>query len=161
MKTKSESTTGMTVGEIMNANVVTIPAHFTMSEAAKILIKNDIGGAPVVDEMGKCVGIISGADYVRLEQNRESICSVGDYGSVHEVITDSPGGPIQLDSQPFGAITRYMSQGVQSVSRETSIQDAVRILFAERIHRLVILDETGRPEGVVTTHDLLEAVIDA
>lgn len=147
-----------TIREIMSKEVIVVPTHATMAEAAQLLVENDISGAPVVDEVGHCVGVISATDYVQLEQNRESICSDGDFGTVHDLITDQSTGALQVEAHPFGEISRYMSRGVQTIARDATIPEAIQMLNSERINRLIVLDETERPEGVVTSHDLLALV---
>lgn len=49
----------ITVGEVMTRNVITVPADYTLEEAAAQLLINNISGVPVVDEEEKIVGIIS------------------------------------------------------------------------------------------------------
>ncbi len=53
------------VKDIMTPNPITIPQDFTVEEAAEILLQHNISGAPVVDAMGKVVGIISQNDLFR------------------------------------------------------------------------------------------------
>ncbi|MBI5571394.1 MAG: CBS domain-containing protein [Desulfomonile tiedjei] len=46
------------LGSIMTKDPVTIPADYTLEEAAQLLLKNQISGAPVVDSHGTIVGTI-------------------------------------------------------------------------------------------------------
>ena len=46
------------LGSIMTKDPVTIPADYTLEEAAQLLLKNQISGAPVVDRHGRIVGTI-------------------------------------------------------------------------------------------------------
>ncbi|MCA1960729.1 MAG: CBS and ACT domain-containing protein [Desulfomonile sp.] len=46
-------------GEIMSKPAITIPADFTIEEAANTLLANQVSGAPVVNRTGEIVGIIS------------------------------------------------------------------------------------------------------
>lgn len=50
------------VGSVMTKNPVTVPPDFTLEETAEILLQNKISGAPVVDDTGKIVGIITKDD---------------------------------------------------------------------------------------------------
>ncbi len=54
------------VRDIMNKNPVTIPVHFTVEEAAEKLLTHGISGAPVVDEKGNVVGVITRADMFKV-----------------------------------------------------------------------------------------------
>ena len=54
------------VKEIMTKTPITIPNDYTAEEAAVVLLKHNISGAPVVDENGQIVGIITQNDIFRV-----------------------------------------------------------------------------------------------
>ena len=54
------------VKDIMTKDPITVPFDFTVEEAAEILMKNRISGAPVVDQNGKVVGTITKGDLFRV-----------------------------------------------------------------------------------------------
>jgi len=56
----------ITVKDIMTKDPITIPYNYTVEEAAEILLKNKISGAPVVDDGGQTVGTITKGDLFRV-----------------------------------------------------------------------------------------------
>ena len=52
--------------DIMTKDPITVPFDFTVEEAAEVLMKNRISGAPVVDQHGKVVGTITKGDMFRV-----------------------------------------------------------------------------------------------
>lgn len=54
------------VKDIMTKDPITVPFDFTVEEAAEVLMKNKISGAPVVDKEGGLVGTITKADIFRV-----------------------------------------------------------------------------------------------
>ena len=54
------------IKEIMTKNPITIPLDYTIDEAAEILLDNKLTGAPVVDDKGQVVGIITQTDIFRV-----------------------------------------------------------------------------------------------
>lgn len=54
------------MGEIMTANPVTISPEATIGEAARLMLKNQISGLPVVDNNHHLVGIITESDIFRM-----------------------------------------------------------------------------------------------
>jgi len=54
------------VKNIMTVNPITVPQNFTVEETAEVLLKNKISGAPVVDQNGEIVGIITQTDLFRV-----------------------------------------------------------------------------------------------
>lgn len=51
--------------DLMSRDVVTIPQDMSLRAAAHLLFQNQISGAPVVDADGRCIGVLSAADFVR------------------------------------------------------------------------------------------------
>ena len=54
------------VKDIMTKDPITVPFDFTVEEAAEVLMKNRISGAPVVDHDGQIVGTITKGDLFRV-----------------------------------------------------------------------------------------------
>jgi CBS domain-containing protein len=54
-----------TARELMRSPVEVIPQGMSLRAAAQFLYRKQIGGAPVVDGEGKCVGVLSAADIAR------------------------------------------------------------------------------------------------
>jgi len=54
------------VKDIMTKDPITLPFDFTVEEAAEVLMKNKISGAPVVDKEGRLVGTITKGDIFRV-----------------------------------------------------------------------------------------------
>jgi CBS domain-containing protein len=55
----------MTAGDLMSQNVVHLTEEMPLREAATLLMKHHVGGAPVVDNDGRCVGVWSSSDFLR------------------------------------------------------------------------------------------------
>jgi acetoin utilization protein AcuB len=54
------------IKDIMTKNPITIPLDYTIDEAAGVLLENKLTGAPVVDNEGKVVGVITQTDIFRV-----------------------------------------------------------------------------------------------
>jgi len=54
------------VASIMTKDPITVPHNFTVEETAEVLLKNKISGAPVVDQNGDVVGMITQTDLFRV-----------------------------------------------------------------------------------------------
>jgi CBS domain-containing protein len=60
----------MIVKDIMTKDVVTVDTAATVREAARILTQQQLSGAPVVDQDGQIVGVVSEADIVAHQGGR-------------------------------------------------------------------------------------------
>ncbi len=54
------------VKQVMSKNPITVPMDYTVEETAEVLLKNRINGVPVVDLMGKAIGVITQTDILRV-----------------------------------------------------------------------------------------------
>ena len=54
----------MITKDIMTKDVITVSPTITVKNLAKILMQNQISGAPVTDKKGKILGVVSEADIV-------------------------------------------------------------------------------------------------
>jgi CBS domain-containing protein len=70
MRAKGKLLQALTAGDLMNTDVVRLPQDMSLRDAARLLLQNQIGGAPVVDAQGKCVGVFSAVDFLRLSEMR-------------------------------------------------------------------------------------------
>lgn len=57
--------TALTAGDVMKGPVEVLPQGMSLREAAHILRQSQVSGAPVVDEEGRCVGVLSAVDVLR------------------------------------------------------------------------------------------------
>ena len=77
------------VGAIMSRYPITLPMDLTVEEAAEILLKNKISGAPVVDASGRITGIITKSDLFKAMMSLSGLSHRGvQFGFVLE---DRPG----------------------------------------------------------------------
>lgn len=140
------------VADAMCGRIVEIPDYKAMAEAAVILTANEVSAAPVVDDQGRCVGIISTTDFVK--------CVAATNGRVcHEEHQCPPDWKMQTTPAYDEPVTAYMTAAVQTVSVETPLVAAARMMCAQHYHRLIVLDASHRPVGLISTMDIVAAMV--
>jgi CBS domain-containing protein len=81
----------MTAKDIMTRDVVTVSPDLSAGDLAKLLIRNQISGAPVIDAKGRLVGVVSEADLLTKPRMRvndlmtKRVCSVEADTPVEEI----------------------------------------------------------------------------
>jgi CBS domain-containing protein len=144
--TVEESTTLVrqlgTVGEAMTRDVVLLAADMTAEMALRRLDQKAVSGAPVVDH-GRVVGVVTRRDLLV------------------PTLLDDPS-----DAQAPGRSTRLtglrvsdlMSDEPVTAAPDRPLVQAVRTMIDHGVNRLPVVDQTGRPIGVLTRDDVLGAV---
>lgn len=139
----------LTAGDLIGPDVITIPVGYTMLHAARTLSSNKIGLTPVVDDAGCCVGVLSAKDFVTFEIVRN--------GKTTQA--KRPNLAARGTFQDLDSVRRFMSTAVQTVRFDAPLERVAEIMCAEHLHHLVVLDEQARPIGVVSSLDVLAALV--
>lgn len=126
----------MRVRDFMVAKPLVFSRETDLLDAVRIMVDKRISGAPVVDERGNLIGVLTESDFLR------AALVAGYHG------------------ESGGCVGDYMSRNVQAVNSTDSLLD-VATRFVETKHRRFPVMEDNRVVGVVTRHDILRAVIDA
>lgn len=161
MNSAIERLISLRAADIMRRDVVTVSANQSMERAASTFLQSEITGAPVVDEQGRCVGVLSAVDFVRRSQHTATAAnptSASPDETDHVLVQDGPQGTLHIDEYPHDQVRDYMTAGVQSAANDTSLLDVARMMCNEHVHRLVVLDDRAHPIGVITSLDLVAAV---
>jgi len=168
------------VEEIMETEVVTLDPETTVLEAARILSKHGIGGAPVLDRSGRLMGVLSSSDILRLKARDAEIR--GDHYPFDpaEALDPDTGAassprwfyfgpehpatapPVPEDGAPPDSLEEctvkdLMSNRRYAVSPGTSVRALARFLLEKEIHRALVL-ENDHLVGLVTSFDVLRVV---
>lgn len=145
----------LTVGDICSTDVVTVDHFQTMAQVARIFGKHEITGAPVVDENEQCIGIVTSQDivafYDKLHQEQQKI---GHFKTV-EMIDGEGLHERSVIEVPHDLVGSHMSSAVQTITSCASVTRAAEIMCMEHIHRLVVLNDAGRPVGIVSSLDIV------
>jgi CBS domain-containing protein len=74
MTTMNKPFLDLTVGDLMTRPVESLHQDMTLPAAAGLLRRAGVSGAPVVDGVGRCIGVLSLADLVRWTETLHSKC---------------------------------------------------------------------------------------
>jgi CBS domain-containing protein len=121
-----------TIERYMTPNPLTLSPGMEVNRAAAFLIKHDISGAPVVDETGRLVGILTAKDCFRAVL----------HASYHQELG--------------GTVDAYMASPVVSLDAGLDIIAAAERFLATPYRRFPVMKE-GRLAGIISRLDLLRA----
>jgi CBS domain-containing protein len=147
-----------TAADLMSREVTTLPRNMSLRAAAHLLSEMQISGAPVVNEVGECVGVLSATDFMHQVGygERGALSSSAESDLIH-----SAWQIVDRASLPTDEVGRYMTADPVTVSPGTSIAELAREMIDAHIHRIIVVDPANRPVGVVSSTDILAAVAKA
>ena len=142
------------VRAVMQREVVTLRAETSARDAERMFAEHRISGAPVVDDAGRVLGVLSQSDLARLEAQRPSAASTGAFFSDVDDYRELAALPA---AQSLVRVDTLMRRDVLSIEPDAPLQEAARRMREHRVHRLLVV-EGGELRGVVSAFDLLVAV---
>lgn len=161
MNSAIERLLSLKVSDVARSDVVAVSAHAAMSEAAHTLTAHDISGAPVVDEQGRLVGVLSAFDFARRARSSDAPKIATAESVSSRLRADDGDRPLEIEPLPHDMVERFMTTAVQTVTPKTSLLDAARVMCGAHVHRVVVVDADGRPAGLLTSLDVVAAVVQA
>jgi len=137
----------------MKKDVVVIKKGTSYQGVAEILLKNKISGAPVVDEEGKIVGVVSEKDLFRAV-----------YPSYKEFY-ESPESHLDFEKLEEEAkkagdkkVEEFMSPRLITANPDTPVLKIGALMVATGIHRVPVI-ENGKVVGMVSRRDIYRAIL--
>lgn len=149
-----------TAADLMQNCPHSISRDATVQHAAAFLVEKEISGAPVIDEAGRPVGVLTQTDLIRRQTDAQAKrADESEYYKIAGYLC-----PPALREAFFGHPEKHvlvrdiMSPVVISVLPTDSACTVVAELLALKIHRLFVVDQTKVLVGVITTFDVLRAL---
>lgn len=118
-----------TVKEIATLDLVFLKPECSIKEAANILSKKIIDGAPIIKN-NKIIGILTLSDIVwALAESNENL-------KVEDV----------------------MQKNVVTIDQNMKVANAVEVMYTENIGRLILIDDNESPVGIITKTDVVNSI---
>lgn len=135
----------------MHAPVICARADMGVREVAQLMLDNEIGAVPVLDESGAPIGMVSDGDLLgrRPEDQRRAWW----LGMIAHGVVSAELPQRELDRR----VREVMSTPLITTSPTTSAAALAETMQLQRIKRLPVV-EAGRIIGIVSRSDLLGAV---
>ncbi len=121
------------VQDYMARTLVTFKPDTDVLDAVHVLVENRIAGAPVVDDTGTLVGMLSEFDCMRI--------------ALHAGYHGDWGGPV----------SDFMSDGVETVDAEMNIIDLAQEFVDSKYRRFPVMKK-NRLVGQISRRDVLRAL---
>lgn len=148
--------------DIMNSDVIVAQDNMTVQELTNLLTSNMITGAPVVDDSGKPVGVVSTTDIVRSRVGRTATFKEKPEPSYYlrsweDKLDEEEVRHFHIEEDDGLLVRDIMTPLIFKVPENAGIAEMADTMIGGRIHRLIVTKE-DRVVGIVTTLDMLKAI---
>ncbi|MBD2506740.1 CBS domain-containing protein [Nostoc sp. ATCC 53789] len=146
-----------TVADVMSRDPIVVRAETPLKEAIQILAERHISGLPVVDDVGKLVGIISETDLMWQETGVTPPAYIMFLDSV--IYLKNPATYERDLHKALGqTVGEVMSKNPITISPDKTLKEAATIMHDRSVHRLPVLDGTDQVIGILTRGDIIRAM---
>ena len=141
------------VSDVMSQHPLTVDESSSMNDVSRLFSEKRIHSAPVVDEQGQCVGIITATDFVK---RADEYAHYDD--SSQQLLHDEEG--VHMEPKSYEFVSDCMTSGIQAISPDMPLIAAARAMVDAHLHVLPVIDH-HRPVGVISNLDVVAALVNA
>ncbi|EIM75806.1 hypothetical protein A3SI_12194 [Nitritalea halalkaliphila LW7] len=123
----------LTVGACMSTKLITFRPEDPVLKVVEVFAQKKISGAPVVDDAGKLIGMISEGDCLQ------------------EVIRGKYSNTPQYPS----TVENYMTREVRTLQQDMSLFEAAQAFRVEKVRRFPVLSASGQLVGQISISDVI------
>ncbi len=138
------------VRDAMTSAPARATAQTPVSEVLRQLLRAEFNGMPVVDDLGRPVGIVTQGDLIRragvpVRKGLLQDCAAGELPA--------------LMAELAGKTAReIMSSPVATIREDQSVAKAVDVMVARKLKRLPVVDAEGRLVGMLARYDIFKII---
>ncbi len=149
--------------DVMTRNLIVINENDTIQTTIENLRSHHITGAPVVNGSGKFVGLLSMSDLLRpgseatgKGEHKPTPLAHGEGKTTWDLFEMA--SPMD-DAVSEEKVSDRMSRVVTSVTVDAPLVEVARVMCNGHWHRVPVVTETGELAGIISTMDLLAALV--
>jgi CBS domain-containing protein len=145
-----------TAADLMTLNPISVNAGDTVKEGVVMLTNRGFNAAPVIDEAGRPVGVLSSSDVV--VHDRQMPTKPGYHQETNAAANSQETGLSRSSDEEvhWARVRDIMTPAVFSVSPATPARRVIEDMVALKVHQLFVVDEDGILTGVISALDVLQ-----
>jgi CBS domain-containing protein len=151
----------------MKPNPVSIRSDATIREAVDVLTDRGFGAAPVVDESGRTIGVLSRTDILLREREftrfaHASGVSDSAYDCTEWDVFPDPSWTAELSMDVLDRTTaaELMTPAIFTVAIDAPAREVVRRMLMLKVHHLFVANSDKNLVGVISPLDILRRLAD-
>lgn len=147
-----------TARDVMQTQVVSVSPDDPLHVVQRLFYEESIHGAPVVDDEGRVLGMITSTDMLRAAADDHDVAP-SELVAFREDLDLSHGAwgmaPDDFKERLRDAqVGDHMTEGIVQVTGSTPVGNVARTMRENQVHRVLVIDD-GKLCGIVSAFDLI------
>ena len=147
------------VRQVMTTDVLTFRPTDTVESAARALSERRLGGAPVVDEDGRVVGLLEDDDLIVQETRLHFPTVISVFGAYLELPSSLHRFEDDLRKAVGATVSDVMDTDAPTCREDDTLETVATALHERNASRMAVVDDDGRLVGIVSRGDLVRAIV--
>lgn len=139
--------------EIMTKDVLTVSPTMSVNELAKLLTSRNINGAPVIDDDGNLIGVVTENDLV-FQKKKVHIPTVINILDSFIFLESHKRMKEEMAKITGVTVESICSRDVKTVSPTTPVDEIATLMVEKNIHTIPVVDD-GILVGVIGKKDII------
>jgi CBS domain-containing protein len=147
------------VRQVMTTDVLTFRPTDTIHAAARALADRRLGGAPVVNDDGRVVGLLEDDDLIVQDSRLHVPTVISLFGAYLELPSSLAHFERDLRKAVAATVADVMDADAPTCRPDDSLETVATTLHESGGSRLPVVDDDGRLVGIVSRGDLVRAIV--
>ena len=147
----------MKAKDFMVKDVLTVRPEMTVKELARLFVEHEVSGAPVVDEAGNLVGIITETDLIEQNKNLHIPTVITLFEAV--IYLENPKHmEEEIKEMMASTVSDLARKKVVTADEETDIHEVATLMSEKHVHLIPVMrDDTM--VGIIGKADMIRALM--
>ena len=149
----------MLAKEVMQRQVISVPVDTPIKELAALMLKHNISGIPVVNDIGTVLGVVSEFDLMRkeIQPNEPNLWQICIWGiSGNDMLEEHEDALRKCMANTAGDI---MTSPAITVEETDDLENVGNLMFSKKIKR-VFVTRNGKLVGVISRSAFTKLLLD-
>ena len=152
----------ITAKDIMTDDVMKVRGDWSLQRLAEFFFEMSISGAPVTNEKGELVGVVSSTDLISngtLSENDPQPHGPHEYylHSLEKQYAQVEISSFSIGGEPLTTVGDIMTPTIYKVSEDTPVQIIADKMIRNRIHRIFVTSD-DKVIGIISSADMLKVI---
>lgn len=142
--------------DIMTREVITVNPETGIEELARILLEHKISGAPVVNEEGELVGIVTENDLISMNKRIHIPTFIRLFDAF--IMLDRPSKmEKEIKKMIASTVGEICIKNVITVTEDTPVEDIATIMAEKKVHLIPVVD-SKKVIGIIGKVDIIKSM---
>jgi CBS domain-containing protein len=148
------------VSSIMTTDVLTFTSEQPIKDAMEQLVAREVDGAPVVDDVGTVVGMLSTGDLIVQDARLHGPTVISLLGAYIELPSWRKEADDDFEKATSLTVGHSMDDEPVVVKAEDTVETAATAMHDHDVSRLPVVDGDGKLVGLVARGDILRCLVE-